>query len=70
MTQLGFDPQSLSNPTAAMRMPNTMREGKMKEGRLVPFEQGPRMQRLIYWNPEAVAGECIGDRCAAITKPE
>jgi hypothetical protein len=66
MTQLGFDPQSLSNPTAAMRMPNTMREGKMKDGKLVPFETGPRMQRLIYFNPEAVAGECIGDRCAAV----
>jgi hypothetical protein len=38
----------------------------MKEGRLVPFETGPRMQRLIYWNPEAEAGECIGDRCAVV----
>jgi hypothetical protein len=66
MTQLGFDPQSLSNPTAAIRMPNTMREGKINEGRLVPFETGPRMQRLIYWNPEAVAGECIGDRCSVV----
>ena len=62
MTQLGFDPQALSNPTAAMRLPNSMREGKMKEGRLVPFEHGPRKQRLLYYNPEAAHGECIGER--------
>ena len=62
MTQFGFDPQSLSNPTAAMRMPNVMREGKIKDGKLVPFEQGPRKQRLVYFNPEAQPGECIGDR--------
>lgn len=62
MTALGFDPQSLSNPTAAMRMPNTWREGKMKDGQFVPFEQGARCQRLIYFNPEARMGECIGDR--------
>lgn len=62
MTQLGFDPQSLSNPTAAMRMPNTLREGKMKEGKLVAFPNGPQMQRLIYYHPEAAAGECIGER--------
>ena len=62
MTQLGFDPQALSNPTAAMRMPNTMREGKMKDGRFVPYDHGARMQRLIYFSPYAQAGECIGER--------
>jgi hypothetical protein len=62
MTMLGFDPQSLSNPTAAMRMPNTMREGKMKEGRFVPFEHGAKKQRLLYFNPSAtINGGCIGE---------
>lgn len=62
MTELGFDPQSLSNPTAAMRLPNTWREGKMKDGQFVPFPNGARKQCLVYFNPEAKAGECIGDR--------
>lgn len=62
MTMLGFDPQSLSNPTAAMRLPNTWREGKMKDGQFVPFDLGARKQRLVYFNPDAQAGECIGDR--------
>jgi hypothetical protein len=62
MTMLGFDPQSLSNPTAAMRMPNTLREGKMKEGRFVPFEHGAKKQRLLYFNPGAtINGGCIGE---------
>ena len=61
MTLLGVDPQSLSNPTAAMRMPNTMREGKMKDGRFVPFEQGARKQRLLYFNPGAKGDGCIGE---------
>lgn len=62
MTLLGFDPQSLSNPTAAMRLPNAMREGKMKEGKFVPFDQGARKQRLIYFNPTAsMNGGCIGE---------
>ena len=62
MTMLGFDPQSLSNPTAAMRLPNTWREGKMKDGQFVPFDLGARKQRLVYFNPSAKAGECLGDR--------
>lgn len=67
MTLLGFDPQSLSNPTAAMRLPNTWREGKMKAGQFEPFPNGARRQRLIYWNPHAAFDaqgrcECIGDR--------
>lgn len=66
LTMFGFDPQSLSNPTAAMRMPNVMREGKMKDGKLIPFEQGPRKQRLVYFNPEAGPGECIGDRVPVV----
>lgn len=66
LTMFGFDPQSLSNPTAAMRMPNVMREGKMKDGKLIPFEQGPRKQRLVYFNPEAQPGECIGDRVPVV----
>jgi hypothetical protein len=61
MTLLGFDPQSLSNPTAAMRLPNTMREGKSKDGRFVPFEHGVRKQRLLYFNPEATGEVCIGE---------
>lgn len=62
MTLLGFDPQSLSNPTAAMRLPNTMREGKMKDGKFVPFDHGARKQRLIYFNPAAsMNGGCIGE---------
>lgn len=66
MTELGYDPQSLSNPTAAMRLPNTWREGKMQGGNFMPFEQGARRQRLVYFNPQAKAGECIGDRVPAI----
>lgn len=62
MTELGFDPKSLSNPTAGMRMPKTWREGKMKDGQFVPFPDGVRKQRLIYFNPAARMGECIGDR--------
>lgn len=61
MTQLGFDPQALSNPTAAMRMPNTMREGKNKDGRFVPFPNGAARQRLLYYHPRAALGECIGE---------
>lgn len=61
MTKLGFDPQSLSNPTAAMRLPNTMREGKMKDGKLVAFEHGARKQRLVYFNPSASGDNCIGE---------
>lgn len=66
MTELGFDPQSLSNPTAAMRMPNTWREGKMKDGQFVPFPNGARKQCLVYFNPGARMGECIGDRPPAV----
>lgn len=68
MTELGFDPHALSNPTAAMRLPNTWREGKMKGGQFEPFPNGARCQRLIYFNPEARVGECIGDRVPADTE--
>ena len=61
MTRLGFDPQSLSNPTAAMRLPNTMREGKMKDGKLEAFPHGARKQRLVYFNPTAAGDGCIGE---------
>lgn len=66
MTELGFDPQSLSNPTAAMRLPNTWREGKMKDGQLMSFPNGARKQCLVYFNPEARSGECIGDRVPVV----
>lgn len=72
MTVMGWDPQSLSNPTAGMRLPNTMREGKNgKGGHFEAFPNGARKQRLIYWNPEARFDahgvcECIGDRVPCV----
>jgi hypothetical protein len=44
-----------------------MREGKMKDGRLVPFEHGARKQRLLYFNPTASAnGGCIGEEAVRV----
>jgi hypothetical protein len=40
-----------------MRLPNVLREGKMKgkgsERQFTPFHGGPAKQRLLYLNPKA-----------------
>lgn len=67
LTCLGTDPDALK-ALVYMRLPGAYREGKMKgvdDGtgkrvtRFVPFHDGRRMQRLIYFNPRPAAlGEC------------
>lgn len=59
LTCLGTDPDALKG-LVYMRMPGAWREGKMKSvedgsgkrvSRFVPFHDGRRMQRLLYFNP-------------------
>lgn len=60
LTCLGTDPDALK-ALVYMRMPGAWREGKMKSvedgatgkrvSRFVPFHDGRRMQRLLYFNP-------------------
>ena len=67
LTCLGTDEDALK-ALVYMRFPGAWREGKMKgvdDGsgkrvtRFVPFHDGRRMQRLIYFNPRPAAlGEC------------
>lgn len=57
LASLGCDSQALGNPSVNMRLPNVLREGKMKgkgsERQFTPFHGGPAKQRLLYLNPKA-----------------
>lgn len=59
LAALGCDSQALSNPAVNMRVPNVLREGKMKgngESRqFLPYQGGPQKQRLLYFSPAAGA---------------
>lgn len=64
LAAFGCDPQALSNPAVNMRLPNILREGKMKgrgdEKQFTPYANGPMKQRLIFFNPKA-DGRAIGE---------
>jgi hypothetical protein len=60
LTSAGCDGQALQ-PVVYMRLPGSWREGKMYQGKFQPFQDGRRMQRLLYYNPDPSPGGCIGE---------
>ena len=64
LTELGCDAQTL-HPVVYMRLPGSWRDGKGygggKEYKFMPFSEGRRMQRLLYFNPNPEPGACIGE---------
>lgn len=58
LTRVGCDGQAMQG-VVYMRLPGTMRHGKLRDGKVERFPE-PRKQRLLYCNP-AAEGRCIGE---------
>ena len=59
MARIGCDAQALKNASVNCRAPGVLRDGKMKDGKFLPFPHGPSRQRLLWLNPQAMGGQSM-----------